>query len=152
MRLIQVSLVLVVLFSVILHEVNGGVGSTFIDTFKRLIRSNCLCSKNECCSKWGYCGKTDGYCGEGCQSGPCKVAPNTIHDGFNITSEAFACAFPNIDDDLRVRRLKGLTQAMELMKWKVVNSTEAAVFLAHVSHETDGLKTLVEYCSKQDSK
>ena len=38
------------------------------------------------------------------------------------------------------------------MKWKPENAIEAAIFLAHVAHETDGLRTLVEYCSKDGSK
>ena len=122
------------------------------DSRKRVLRSSCSCSKNECCSKWGYCGKGDAYCGQGCQSGPCKISPQAMNAGFNITTEMFACVFPAIDADLRAQRLKGFTEAMEQMKWKPINSTEAAVFLAHVSHETDGLKTLVEYCAKHGSK
>lgn len=30
--------------------------------------NNALCSNNECCSKWGYCGTTVDHCGAGCQS------------------------------------------------------------------------------------
>eukprot|EP00833_Pecoramyces_ruminatium_P018738 jgi/Orpsp1_1/1192770/evm.model.d7180000095748.1 len=32
------------------------------------------CPSNECCSQWGYCGKTSDYCGKGCQSefGKCE--------------------------------------------------------------------------------
>ena len=141
MRLIVISLLLFVL----LHRVEG-------KSRNRLPRSSCSCSKNECCSKWGYCGKGDAYCGKGCQSGPCKISPQATNAGFNITSEMFACIFPTIDTDLRAQRLYGFIEAMEKMKWKPTNSTEAAVFLAHVSHETDGLKTLVEYCAKQGSK
>ncbi|GJP74248.1 hypothetical protein CLOP_g4863 [Closterium sp. NIES-67] len=29
------------------------------------------CADNLCCSKWGWCGSTDEYCGAECQSGPC---------------------------------------------------------------------------------
>eukprot|EP00833_Pecoramyces_ruminatium_P002870 jgi/Orpsp1_1/1176902/evm.model.c7180000059442.1 len=29
---------------------------------------NTICPKNRCCSKYGYCGETDDYCGTGCQS------------------------------------------------------------------------------------
>jgi chitinase len=32
---------------------------------------NCGCASGLCCSKWGYCGTTSAYCGNGCQSGPC---------------------------------------------------------------------------------
>ena len=141
MHIIQVGLVL--LF--VLNEIEGG-------SRRRLIRSTCFCAESECCSKWGFCGKTDAYCGKGCQSGPCKTSPHAKQTAFNITPEVFACVFPTIDADLRAQRYKGLVEAMEQMKWKPVNSTEAAVFLSHVSHETDGLKTLVEYCAKQGSK
>jgi len=34
-----------------------------------------LCANNLCCSKWGYCGTGDLYCGNGCQNGPCTVSP-----------------------------------------------------------------------------
>ena len=29
--------------------------------------------QGECCSMYGFCGNTDGHCGDGCQSGPCKA-------------------------------------------------------------------------------
>nr|CAB3484978.1 unnamed protein product [Digitaria exilis] len=32
---------------------------------------NCGCQPTDCCSKFGYCGLGDAYCGDGCQSGPC---------------------------------------------------------------------------------
>lgn len=31
-----------------------------------------VCANNLCCSQYGYCGSTDAYCGNGCQSGPCS--------------------------------------------------------------------------------
>jgi len=34
-----------------------------------------LCANNLCCSKYGYCGTGDLYCGDGCQNGPCTVSP-----------------------------------------------------------------------------
>ncbi|KAL0739954.1 hypothetical protein Bca4012_081467 [Brassica carinata] len=33
------------------------------------------CKGNMCCSRWGYCGTTNAYCGTGCQNGPCKSKP-----------------------------------------------------------------------------
>jgi DNA gyrase/topoisomerase IV subunit B len=153
MNIIQVSFILVVFVSVILQEVKGNQGRNFVQTLKRRVRSTCFCTQTECCSKWGYCGNTDPYCGEGCQSGPCKTSLHTtLDDSFDITRDTFACIFPKIDTNLRARRFKGLTEAMEQMKWKATNNIEAAIFLSHVSHETDGLKTLVEYCSRQGSK
>ena len=38
---------------------NGGCGK---DNY------NFKCLNNQCCSKHGYCGTTDAYCGSGCQS------------------------------------------------------------------------------------
>ncbi|ORY38486.1 hypothetical protein LY90DRAFT_48067 [Neocallimastix californiae] len=36
------------------------------------------CKNNECCSKYGYCGTTDEYCGQGCQPafGHCNSSPS----------------------------------------------------------------------------
>jgi len=38
-----------------------------------------VCPSGKCCSKYGYCGKTDEYCGKGCQSefGECKSTTTT---------------------------------------------------------------------------
>lgn len=42
-----------------------------------VMAQNCGCSPNLCCSKHGYCGNGDEYCGEGCQSGPCNSSPSS---------------------------------------------------------------------------
>ncbi|RKP36554.1 hypothetical protein BJ085DRAFT_5796, partial [Dimargaris cristalligena] len=34
--------------------------------------SNKTCPNSQCCSQWGYCGVGDGFCGTGCQNGPCS--------------------------------------------------------------------------------
>ena len=145
MRIVLVGC-LVLLSTAVLVE--ASMGSELVENLKRLIRSDCFCHQHECCSKWGYCGKTDEYCGQGCRAGPCKVAPTT----FEITPEMFDCVFPNLNGTLRDRRFNGLVEAMDQMKWQPENKLEAAIFLSHVVHETDGLRTLVEYCSKQGSK
>lgn len=95
-----------------------------------------------CRSKWGYCGTGDAYCGDGCQAGPCKGGGGGGGDDI-ITDQNFACVFNTIDDGTRADRLNGLKNS----GWKPANNDEAAVFLAHVFHETDGLKTLREYCA-----
>ncbi|KAL4359224.1 hypothetical protein AHAS_Ahas08G0056000 [Arachis hypogaea] len=38
---------------------------------------NCGCASDLCCSKYGYCGTGDDYCGDGCQQGPCYSSPST---------------------------------------------------------------------------
>ena len=64
-----------------------------------------------------------------------------------ITDQNFACAFNTITAATRKNRLDGLKKA----DWKPSNKEEAAVFLAHVFHETDGLKTVREYCAPGQS-
>lgn len=39
--------------------------------------SDSPCPNNLCCSKYGYCGNSDAYCGNGCQGGPCFGASTT---------------------------------------------------------------------------
>ncbi|CAF4974562.1 unnamed protein product [Rotaria sp. Silwood1] len=101
----------------------------------------------QCRSKWGYCGTGPDYCGEGCQAGPCSGSGGGGGSGGGsagvIDSTKFACAFNTIDSALRATRFNGLLAT----GWKPANSDEAAVFLAHVFHETDGLKTMREYCA-----
>jgi hypothetical protein len=91
-----------------------------------------------CLSKWNYCGYGEDYCGDGCQSGPCIINKQYI-----ITDKQFQCAFNNLDNQTRNKRLNALRQS----NFKVINSDEAEVFLSHVYHETDGLSTLIEYCA-----
>ena len=59
-----------------------------------------------------------------------------------ITKATFRCVFSELNETLLDQRFRGLKET----KWTPVNKIEAAIFLAHVSHETDGLRTLVEYC------
>ncbi|CAF0766069.1 unnamed protein product [Rotaria sordida] len=104
----------------------------------------------QCRSKWGYCGTGSDYCGNGCQAGPCTGANGNNNDNTRdsgsvgvIDSSTFACVFNTIDSALRTNRFNGL----KATGWTPVNKDEAAVFLAHVFHETDGLKTMREYCA-----
>ena len=100
---------------------------------------------NACLSQYGYCGYTTEYCGQGCKGGPCTSTGGTggSTNGYVITDENFACAFNNLDAQTRGQRLDGLRRS----GYKPGNADEAAVFLGHVYHETDGLKTLTEYCA-----
>ncbi|XP_010508396.1 PREDICTED: endochitinase At2g43620 [Camelina sativa] len=36
------------------------------------------CAGNLCCSRYGYCGTTNAYCGTGCRSGPCRSGATPI--------------------------------------------------------------------------
>lgn len=111
---------------------------------------------NACLSQYGFCGYTAEYCGQGCKAGRCTGTGgnNNIgksggsNDGDVITDQNFACAFNNLADQIRGQRLDGLRQS----DYKPANADEAAVFLAHVYHETAGLTTLTEFCAASNSK
>jgi hypothetical protein len=130
----------------------ASLASQLLDTLKRLIQSNCHCSPYNCCSKWGYCGHTDAYCGDGCQSGPCLSSSRRIQHSAIITREIFACSFPLLDDDQRANLYQDLTDAMIATKWRPTNAVEAAIFLAHISYFTHGLTTFARSCSSTNCK
>ena len=116
------------------------------DSVKRLLVRRQACpDASMCLSQWGYCGTTTEYCGEGCRGGPCiGPGPGPGPSGGDIINDQnFACAFNNLDGSTRGQRLDGLRRS----GYRPGNADEAAVFLAHVYHETDGLRTLTEYCA-----
>jgi len=63
---------------------------------------NTKCPNNECCSQYGYCGTTNGYCGAGCQSefGQCGNSDETIPieddrecgEGIGSCGKGFCCS------------------------------------------------------------
>eukprot|EP01018_Ginkgo_biloba_P030660 Gb_29994 [translate_table: standard] len=58
------------------------------------LAQNCGCTSNLCCSKFGYCGTGDAYCGDGCKSGPCtngggSSSPTTGGSVGSIISRSF---------------------------------------------------------------
>ena len=77
-----------------------------------------------------------------------SIGGNTDGDGDIINEQTFACVFNTIHAGTRANRFNGLRES----GWKPSNKDEAAVFLAHVFHETDGLKTIREYCAPGLSK
>jgi hypothetical protein len=107
-----------------------------------IIQGQDCADRNHCLSQWGYCGTGDAYCGAGCQRGPC-YGGNGGNGGTIINEETFACAFNTLDAGTRRSRYQGLKGS----GWNPSNKDEAAVFLAHVFHETDGLKVIREYCA-----
>ncbi|XP_022638556.1 endochitinase isoform X3 [Vigna radiata var. radiata] len=79
-----------------------------------------LCPNGLCCSKFGWCGDTDSYCGEGCQS-QCKSGPKptpTPSTPTPSTARSFSGFGTTGDDNTRKK--------------------EIAAFLAQTSHETTG--------------
>lgn len=54
---------------------------------------NCGCASGLCCSRFGYCGTGEDYCGAGCQSGPCDVPETNNASVASIVTPAFFDAF-----------------------------------------------------------
>lgn len=104
------------------------------------VRHNSTCPHPDMCqSQWDFCGYGPIYCGEGCKAGPCQFKNSSAI----ITGNIFQCVFKTLDEKTRVQRLISLRRS----GWRPFNKEEAAIFLAHVYHETDGLRTLTEYCA-----
>jgi chitinase len=118
---------------------------------------HCGCAEGQCCSKWGYCGTTKAYCGEGCQSGACynkpPVSPAPTGTGVaSIISDTFfnrikaeissACkgkAFYTYQGFITAANAFsnfGRTGTLEVRK------RELAAFFANVARET-GSKSLI---------
>lgn len=118
-----------------------------------------LCPNGLCCSKFGWCGDTDSYCGEGCQS-QCKSGPKptptpstpTPSTGGDITTLISSSLF---DQMLKYRndgRCAGrgfytynafIAAARSFSGFGTTGDDntrkkEIAAFLAQTSHETTG--------------
>ena len=64
----------------------------------------------------------------------------------------FDCIFSDLDSNVREQRWNGLNEALNMVpQFAPKNQNELMIFLAHVAHETDGLKTTEEYCGKDGS-
>lgn len=110
------------------------------------VAQNCGCASNLCCSKYGYCGTGDAYCGDGCQQGPCYSSGSGGGSVGNIVTQAFfdgianqagaGCAgkgFYTRDAFLSAASAYsqfGTTGADDVQK------REIAAYFAHVTHET----------------
>ncbi|XP_062174014.1 endochitinase EP3-like [Alnus glutinosa] len=108
---------------------------------------NCGCATDQCCSRWGYCGTGDDYCGTGCQEGPCYASPptNDVSVADIVTPEFFngildeadaSCAGKNFFT--RSAFLEALNSFNEFGRIGSVDDSkrEIAAFFAHVTHET----------------
>jgi chitinase len=111
---------------------------------------NCGCQPNFCCSKFGFCGTTDDYCGDGCQSGPCRTGSNTgSGKGANVASVVTDAFFNGIKNQAGggcegrnfYTRSAFLEAANKYSGFahggtEVEGKREIAAFFAHVTHET----------------
>ncbi|CAI9108585.1 OLC1v1008229C1 [Oldenlandia corymbosa var. corymbosa] len=125
-------------------------------SFPQLISGqNCGCN-GLCCSKWGYCGMGDPYCGDGCREGPCYSSSGGGSSGggssgggssvSDIVSDAFFNGIANqagsgCEGRGFYTRSAFLNAANSYSGFGTTGSTddakrEIAAFFAHVTHET----------------
>nr|ALP46631.1 chitinase [Zea mays] len=116
---------------------------------------NCDCQPNFCCSKFGYCGTTDAYCGDGCQSGPCHSGggggggggggsdganvANVVTDAFfnGIKNQAGSgCEGKNFYTRSAFLSAVNAYPGFAHGGTEVEGKREIAAFFAHVTHET----------------
>ncbi|CAF1261282.1 unnamed protein product, partial [Rotaria sordida] len=82
----------------------------------------------------------------------CIIIPKSFMASSNLISrEKFRKIFRELDDAKSDKRFKALETASKEMGWQPSNKEEIAAFLGHVAHETDGLRTLTEYCGRNNS-
>ncbi|CAO2842121.1 unnamed protein product [Amaranthus hypochondriacus] len=118
----------------------GCVASTFVGAAAQ----NCGCATGLCCSKWGYCGTTADYCGDGCQSGPCYSSttvsvPNLVTDAFfnGIISQASSsCAGKTFYSRSAFLSAFNYYPGFGTGGSSDDTKREVAAFFAHVTHET----------------
>ncbi|XP_055834108.1 endochitinase EP3 [Solanum dulcamara] len=117
-----------------------------------ILAQNCGCSSDLCCSKWGYCGNGNDYCGEGCQGGPCfstNTPTNNNNNEISVSDVVTDAFFNGIADQAASNcegkgfytRDKFFEALKDYTNFGTVGSTddskrEIAAFFAHVTHET----------------
>nr|XP_043627978.1 endochitinase EP3-like [Erigeron canadensis] len=130
----------------------------------------CGCAPDMCCSKYGYCGTDDAYCGKGCQAGPCSL-PAPINNAYvpGIVTRAFfnrilvksASNCPGrgfYTRDIFLKVIKDYPQFGRSGSF-ADSKREIAAFFAHVTHETGHFCYIEEidgpsndYCDKSNTQ
>ncbi|XP_027119819.1 endochitinase EP3-like [Coffea arabica] len=144
-----------------------------VGAFPQLISSqNCGCAPDLCCSKFGYCGTGNDYCGSGCQSGPCTAAPSSGNSGASVAEIVTDAFFNGIADKAasscagkgfytRSAFLEALNSYPQFGTVGSVDDSkrEIAAFFAHVTHETGHLCYIEEidgpskdYCDESNTQ
>nr|XP_043627981.1 endochitinase EP3-like [Erigeron canadensis] len=112
-----------------------------------VLSQKCKCAPNLCCSKYGYCGKGDAYCGKDCRGGPCSLpAPNNNANVPGIVTLAFfngivaksAGNCPGRRFYTRDVFLRAINAFPHFGRSGSIDDSkrEIAAFFAHVTHET----------------
>ncbi|KAL4654770.1 hypothetical protein ACB092_01G403900 [Castanea dentata] len=110
-----------------------------------------VCPNGLCCSQFGWCGNTNDYCGNGCQSQCSSTSPTTPSSGSDVSSLISA---PLFDQMLKHRNDQGCNNGFYTYNAFIAaaqsfngfgttgdvttRKRELAAFLAQTSHETTG--------------
>ncbi|KAK0608442.1 hypothetical protein LWI29_030673 [Acer saccharum] len=108
---------------------------------------NCGCAADLCCSRFGFCGTGDDYCGTGCQQGPCNPPPATndvsvpdvvTTEFFNgiIDQAAASCVGKNFYSRSAFVDALGSYSQFGRIGSEEDSRREIAALFAHVTHET----------------
>ncbi|KAJ8534710.1 hypothetical protein K7X08_016438 [Anisodus acutangulus] len=139
---------------------------------KLTLAQQCGCIEGLCCSRWGYCGTGNAYCGQGCQGGPCYTTStnNTSNNGISdIVTESFfngiaSQAASYCEGKGFYTRDVFLEAVKSYHRFGTAgssddNNREIAAFFAHVTHETGQMCYINEingaskdYCDQTNSK
>ncbi|XP_020698437.1 chitinase 4 isoform X2 [Dendrobium catenatum] len=123
---------------------------------------NCGCAQGLCCSKYGYCGTSASYCGDGCQSGPCYNRPpssGVVSVASVVTQKFFNSIISQAGAGCRGKRFYTRQAFMDAVKKYSSfgrdataddSKREIAAFFAHATHET-GHFCYVEEVDKSNS-
>ncbi|RWR83858.1 endochitinase EP3-like protein [Cinnamomum micranthum f. kanehirae] len=135
-----------------------------------VLGQNCSCAADLCCSRWGYCGTGDDYCGRGCQKGPCNPLPSTNNvsvanivtpEFFNHITDQATGDCPGKNFYSRSVFLQALNSYPQFGRVGSLNDSkrEIAAFFGHVTLETSHFCYIEEingssrdYCDKNNTQ
>ncbi|MCD9561302.1 hypothetical protein HAX54_020335 [Datura stramonium] len=136
-----------------------------------MLAQKCGCAEGLCCSKWGYCGTGNDYCGQGYQGGPCYTTSSTNNTNSSnnnnerisdIVNESFFNGIANqAVSNSEGRGFYTRSAFLEALKsyprFAIVGSSnddkrEIAAFFAHVTHETGHMEINVGAVIKSTMK
>ncbi|KAL9262600.1 Endochitinase EP3-like protein [Drosera capensis] len=119
----------------------------FLTMPRHLAAQSCGCAAGLCCSKYGYCGTTSDYCGDGCQAGPCSSTP--AGSGVSVPAVVTVAFFNGIINKAGsgcpgtgfYSRSAFLSAIGSYPSFGTTGTSDAAkreiaAFFAHVTHET----------------
>ncbi|KAL5990901.1 hypothetical protein ACLOJK_011806 [Asimina triloba] len=133
---------------------------------------NCGCAANLCCSRFGYCGLGNDYCGPGCREGPCSGGSSGGGGGVSVADVVTQSFFDGIKNRAggncpgkafytRAAFLNAVGSYPAFAKTGTADDAkrEIAAFFAHITHETGSLCKIEEdggptkdYCDKRNTQ